>query len=163
MDMSYKIAVASSDGIKIDRSFGAADFFDIYEVEETEYHLLERREYSSQKGLGQKDDAACVLTANSVKEQKDCGTGTGCGSPGRCGSGKGCGASSGSFPKVELVRDCRCIVCEKIGFQIQKQLEKMAITGFDVDCTVEDALEKITTYFQKTDHHQSLRGIRKEN
>ena len=144
--MGYKIAVASSDGIRIDRSFGAADFFDIYEVEETEYRLLERREYGAQES----------------REQNDCGAGTGCASSGSCGSGKGCGASSDSFPKVELIRDCRCIVCEKIGFQIQKQLEKMAITAFDIDCTVEEALEKITAYFQKTDHHQSLRGIRKE-
>ena len=160
--MDYKIAVASSDGIRIDRSFGAADFFDIYEVEGTEYHLLARREISLPEAQKQTDDTARAVTANFRKEQKDCGTGTDCGSSESCGSGKGCGVSSGSFPKVELVRDCRCIVCAKIGFQIQKQLERMAITAFDIDCTVEEALEKITTYLQKTDHHQSLRGIRKE-
>jgi hypothetical protein len=42
---------------------------------------------------------------------------------------------------------------------VQKQFEKLAITGFDVDCTVEEALQKITAYLDKIDKHQSLRGI----
>lgn len=42
----------------------------------------------------------------------------------------------GTFPKVQLLSDCRCIVCKKIGFNIQKQLEKLAlikITKLDIE------------------------------
>lgn len=42
---TYKVAVASSDGIVVNRHFGRADTFYIYEVaEEDEYRLLETRE-----------------------------------------------------------------------------------------------------------------------
>lgn len=113
--MAYKIAVASSDGVNIDRSFGASDAFDIYEAEGTEYHLVEKREYTSQEVSGQKDadGAGRVLTESSVENKEDCGGGMGCSSSGGCGSGRGCATSSGTFPKVQLIRDCRCIVCEK--------------------------------------------------
>ena len=47
-------------------------------------------------------------------------------------------------------------------FNITKQLEKLAITGFDVDCTIEEALKKITYYLEKVDGHQSLRGFAKQ-
>ena len=76
-----------------------------------------------------------------------------------CGNGRGC--SGAVFPKVEIISDCRCVVCKKIGYKVQKQLEKLAIISFDIDCTVEEALNKITVYIQKTDTHRSLRGIAK--
>ena len=37
-----------------------------------------------------------------------------------------------------------------------KQLEKKAISSFDVDCPVQEALEKITKYFHSVDNHVSL-------
>ncbi|MBD5543349.1 MAG: hypothetical protein HDR01_03650 [Lachnospiraceae bacterium] len=149
--MAYKIAVASSDGVNIDTSFGAANVFDIYEAEGKEYHLAEKREYTFPEGEApEKADAA---------NNGDCGSGNGCGTSGGCGTGNGCGSSGGTFPKVQLIGDCRCVICKKIGFQITRQLEKLAITGFDVDCTVEEALTKITVYLEKIDNHQSLRGI----
>jgi predicted Fe-Mo cluster-binding NifX family protein len=46
--MSYKIAVATSDGIMVDLPFGAADSFKIYEVDDNkEYYVSEIREYVS--------------------------------------------------------------------------------------------------------------------
>ena len=156
--MSYKIAIASLDGVNIDLSFGAARFFDIYEVEQGVYRLIEKRNYSIP------NDSVSELTKAS-KTQGDCGdnsdsctTGRGC----NRSLGGGCGGSGASSLKVDQLLDCRCIVCNKIGFNITKQLEKKAIVGFDVDCTVDEALKKITNYFDKLDSHQSLRGLARE-
>lgn len=152
--MAYKIAVASSDGIHIDLSFGAAPSFAIYEVEKHTFSLAEKREYILPENVpaGENGDAA-------PKSDAGCGEENHCGNGGGCGAGGGCQNAGGTLPKVELIRDCRCIICKKIGFNVQKQLEKLAITSFDVDCTVEEALIKITTYLEKIDNHQSLRGI----
>jgi hypothetical protein len=151
--MAYKIAVASKDGTKVDLSFGEVFLFYIYEAEGTNYKLYEKRKYELPVGAGPQ-------TANSP-EKRGCGSAGGCGAAKEsvCGNGGGCGSAGGTFPKVELIRDCRCVICKKIGFQVQKQFEKLAITGFDVDCTVEEALQKITAYLDKIDKHQSLRGI----
>lgn len=147
--MAYKIAIASGDGVNIDLSFGSAYAFDIYEVEGKEYRLAEKREYVLPEGAApEKPDNA-----------ESCGNDTGCGTSSGCGTGGGCGSTGGTFPKVQLISDCRCVICKKIGFNIQKQLEKLAITSFDVDCTVNEALTKITAYLEKIDKHQSLRGI----
>jgi hypothetical protein len=147
--MAYKIAIASQDGVNVDLSFGSALAFDIYEVEGTAYKFLEKREYELPEGAApQKADAV-----------GDCGSGEGCGSGGGCGTGGGCGSGGGVFPKVELIKDCRCVICKKVGFNVQKQFEKLAITSFDVDCTIAEALDKITSYLDKVDNHQSLRGI----
>lgn len=160
--MSYKIAVASSDGKKIDETFGSAKGFTIYEVTDGEYSRLEERslkntaagenETAAQDTAKEESEAGISLTVTG-----DCGTVEGCGSGsgGGCGSGAGCGG--GISAKVELISDCRCIVCKKIGFNIQKQLEKKAISAFDVDCSVEEALSKISYYFSRIDNHQSLR------
>lgn len=137
--MSYKIAVASSDGKNVDVSFGGAEQFLIYEVEEEKsYHLLEVRDWKPESMDGLTPDCKGV----------DCR-----------GEGNGCGGAGSNIPKLSLVEDCRCLICKKIGFQVCKQLEKKAITAFDIDCDVEEALSKITLYFDRVDHHRTLRGI----
>jgi hypothetical protein len=158
--MSYKIAVASGDGVNIDLSFGAACAFDIYEAEGTTYRLSETRQYVS-PGENETDDtgrrdSAAQEKAGCAPESGQCGS---CGSSSGCKPGGGCGGGGEASAKVKLISDCRCVICKKIGFPIQKQLEKLAITGFDVDCPVEEALTKITAYLDKIDNHQSLRGI----
>ncbi len=139
--MTYKIAVASSDGVNIDLSFGAAGHFDIYSVDKTEYRLTEKRTAPTKEES--KAENICG------DEKRECNS--------SCSNNKSCGADGKSFPKVEMLSDCRCIICKKIGFNITKQLEKKAITSFDVDCTVEEALKKVTDYFNKIDNHISLR------
>lgn len=152
--MPYKIAIASSDGIHIDETFGSAKEFLIYEVTDEKYVKAEVRAVEEANSGANK-------AAQPQKEaalQEKCGNTGGCGKSG-CNSGSGGGCSGGGevSGKVELVSDCRSIVCKKIGFHIQKQLERKAITSFDVDCTVEEALQKITAYFYKVDTHQSFR------
>ena len=140
--MSYKIAVASTDGKNIDVSFGGASGFLIYEVcEDKQYHLIETRQWKEHDGLSD----ACQPSS--------------CGQGGGCGSGGGCGGGGAEIPKLVLVEDCRCILCRKIGFQVRKQLEKKAITAFDIEYDITGALDKIITYFDRVDNHQTLRGI----
>ena len=71
------------------------------------------------------------------------------------GQGGGCG-SGGPSARVEQLADVRAVVAAKIGFNVTKQLEKKAISSFDVECTVNEALEKITKYFYSVDNHVSL-------
>lgn len=152
--MPYKIAVASSDGIHIDETFSSAKEFLIYEVTDETYVKSEVRTVEEVRNAA---DEAAQSQKESVL-QETCGNIGGCGKGGcKSGAGGGCSGSGEVSGKVEIVSDCRSIVCKKIGFHIQKQLERKAITSFDVDCTVEEALQKITAYFYKVDTHQSFR------
>ena len=132
--MAYKIAVASSDGVNVDLHFGAAAEFLIYNVnDEGSFELLEKRKIEE-------------------KAAENCGTkncGSGCGN----GNGGGCGGAGGPSARVEQICDVRAVVAAKIGFNVTKALEKKAISGFDVECPVQDALEKITKYFYSVDNH----------
>lgn len=158
--MPYKIAVASSDGIHIDEAFGSAKEFLIYEVTDETYVKSEVRAVEEVRNAA--DEVSQPQKEAALQE--NCGNTGGCGKGG-CSSQAGGGCSGGGevSEKVELVSDCRSIVCKKIGFHIQKQLERKAITSFDVDCTVEEALQKITAYFYKVDTHQSFRRASAEN
>lgn len=146
--MSYKIAVASSDGLQIDETFGAAKSFIIFEVADGVYRKLEERVFHEE---GTDNDRISVVAG--CNSSDSCKTGGGCDS----GTGGGCGGAGEASEKVKLISDCRCVVCKKIGFHIQKQLERKAISAFDVTCPVEEALEKISHYFSRMDNHESLR------
>ncbi|MCR5253821.1 MAG: hypothetical protein K6C98_08925 [Treponema sp.] len=136
--MAYKIAVASSDGVNVDLHFGAAESFLIFAVsDEGTFELEEKREYKE------------VPEAQTVDCAEKAGCKSGCGN----GNGNGCGGGSG---KVEVIGDVRAVVAAKIGFNVTKQLERKAIASFDVECSVQEALEKITKYFYSVDNHISL-------
>lgn len=143
--MAYKIALASSDEIHIDETFGSAKRFHIFEIKDGKYRKVEER-----------------LTEENHETLK-CDVSDGCHKAAcHSGVGSGCNENGENSQKVELIADCRCVICKKIGFQIQKQLERKAITAFDVSCMVHQALEKISFYYDKIDQRQSLRGIRRE-
>ncbi len=149
--MSYKIAVASSDGKQIDETFGAAKKFIIYEVTEGLYKKLEERFFHEEK------TEQVILDNGKGNLEEKCGDGNACENSNGC-QRRGCAGAKEASAKVEFISDCRCIVCRKIGFHIQKQLERKAISAFDVSCPVEEALEKITYYFNRIDNHESLRA-----
>lgn len=169
--MSYKIAVATSDGVNIDETFGLAKSFIIYEVTDGKAVRLEERVFNSesedkipiQEASHEKEQTAkinesgeCFKAAEGCISQESREKNGECGSLKNCGSGGGCGGGNVSA-KVELISDCRCVVCKKIGFHIQKQLERKAVSAFDVGCSVEEALSKISYYFSRVDNHKSLR------
>lgn len=153
--MSYKIAVASSDGKQVDESFGAAKRFIIYEVADGKYNFLEERIFQQEEsGKDTESPTEKCATSDSCEIEGSCNNQTAdCGS----GAGGGCGGAGEGTAKVELISDCRCIVCQKIGFRIQKQLERKAISAFDVSVPVDEALAKIAYYFERMDNHESLR------
>ncbi|MBQ9608397.1 MAG: hypothetical protein IJV15_03015 [Lachnospiraceae bacterium] len=165
--MSYKIAVATSDEINVDETFGQAKRFIIYEAEGRSYKKLEERivEDDNQDAVqdisdvGRGELAGCNPEAVGCDVNSGCSTeAVGCGSGNGCGSGSGCAGGGANHAKLSLVLDCRALVCKKIGFSVQKQLEKKAISSFDVTCTVEEALDKITFYYDRMDNHRSLRN-----
>ena len=143
--MAYKIAIASSDEINIDLTFGEAKCFLIIDViDDGTYYISESRN-------------ADEVESHSTISNECTG---GCGNAnGGCSSSGGCCGGGAESIKVNTVLDCRCIICKKIGFNARKQLEKKAITSFDVECDIDIALKKIITYFSKVDNHQSLRGF----
>ena len=153
--MSYLIAVATSDGVNIDLTFGAAGAFHVYEVEGTTFSLKEVRDVPVQEA-GEVGDSAGGTCGSGCPDGPSVDA-PGSGRRAGCGEGGGGCGGGGHSAKVDIISDCRSIVCKKIGFQAQKQLEKKAIASFDVDCTVEEALTRISGYFSKIDNHISLR------
>lgn len=146
--MSYRIAIASSDNENVNISFGEAEAFLIYEVDDNRVpHLIEERKWDG---------------VELTQAAKQCFGAEGCKSVGGCGGAVGCGAGDGNIPKLELISDCRCLVCKKIGFRVEKQLEKKAIVAFDIEYPIQDVLKNIIFYFDKVDNHQSLRNFRSE-
>ena len=158
--MSYKIAIASTDGIHIDKSFKEAEKFYIYQVEKDgTYQVDEVRTFQLESETAAKSESVLPDAGEGILEER-------CASSENCGAGRGCGAGTGcggeDSPKLLLIEDCRCLICTKTGFGIQKKLERKAISAFEIDCDIEGALGKITEYFYKVDNHQSLRGIAKQ-
>ena len=140
--LAYKIAIGSSDGNRVDLKFGEVTKFLIYEVD-NDVILKEERAFIPEE----KKQAKTSSCSSSSCDTKSCG-----------GNGGGCGGPSDVSSKVDLISDCRAVVCKKIGFQAQKQFEKKAISVFDVECEVKEALDKITFYYKRIDNHESLRG-----
>ena len=138
--MTYKIAVASSDGIQVNETFGSTAGFLVYTIMEDKISTPEERVYVSES-----ESMSCTPS-------NSCGNGNGCGN-----GVQNCGGNAGIAAKIALVGDCRCVVCRKIGFQVQKQLERKAISYFDVSCSITEALDKIIAYYRRVDRCQSLR------
>ena len=130
--MGIKVAIATSDGLNIDLHFGQAKSFLLYEFKDGKFELSEKREVPADAATG---DFECP------------DVGGGCG-----GSGGGCGggAASGPLaPAVELLLDCRAVVAAQIGQGMRRQLERNAISVFDIEIPVEDALKKLAAYYAK--------------
>lgn len=135
--MAYRIAVGSSDGTNVDLKFGEVEKFIIFAVEGVSCKLLEIRQVANTANPS--DEAGCASGA--------------CSSSG-CGSSGGCSRFLDVTGKVDLIDDCRCIVCKKIGFQAQKQLERKAISVFDIEGDIGEILGKIAAYYDKLDNRR---------
>ena len=170
--MSYKVAIASTDGINVDAHFGGASSFLIYEVnadgsyENKEVRIVpgSNRDISSDSIIPSKEiENSCVSSSNCLSNS-DCSPNSNCGSNdgNKSASGGGCGGHSDSKidANVLLITDCRCLLCNKVGAGAERQLGRKAITAFQVDYKIEDALAKIINYYTKIDNHISLRSAR---
>ncbi len=148
--MSIKVAIASSDGFNINLHFGQAKAFLIYELKDSKFELTEKRELPPQS------DTPVVSTGSTTSGY---GYGSGCGGAGfGCGSGGGCGGSGGGCgggasgplaPAVELLLDCRSVVAAQIGQGMRRQFERNAISVFDIELPIEEALNKLAAYYLK--------------
>lgn len=68
-ERAYKVAAASSDGIVVNRHFGRADTFYIYEVNETgEYGLCEKRTVEPICHGGNHDDNELCKNVDSLRD-----------------------------------------------------------------------------------------------
>lgn len=128
--MSIRIAVATSDGKNVDLHFGKAEKFQIYELQNGKFIFVEERK-----------------AASSEYEKRGKSSGKNCGGGGNCGQG-GCGGSGIESPNVALLFDCAGIVAAKFGQQIIRQFERKAVSIFDIECSVEFALEKLAAYYK---------------
>lgn len=146
--MSIKVAIASSDGLNIDLHFGQAKSFLIYELKGSKFELIEKREVPA---------GANESTSPEALSAQDFGGGCGGGGFG-CGSGGGCGGSGGGCgggtagplaPAVELLLDCRSVVAAQIGQGMGRQLQRKAISVFDIELLIEEALVKLAAYYTK--------------
>ena len=139
--MALKVAIASSDGLNIDLHFGQAKEFIIYEAQNGVFVQAERRTVPELPG---------AEASAATEEVLGGGCGSGCGS-GCGGGGGGCGggASGPLAPAVELLLDCRAVVAAQIGQNMGRQLQRNAISVFDIELPVSEALEKLAAYYKK--------------
>ncbi len=138
--MAVKVAIASSDGLNIDLHFGQTKEFIIYEAQNGAFVKTETRVLPP------------VVEPVEATSEGDCSPagGFGCGSG--CGGGGGCcggGAGGPASSAVELLSDCRSVVAAQFGQNIRRQFERKAISVFDIELPVSEALEKLAIYYKK--------------
>jgi predicted Fe-Mo cluster-binding NifX family protein len=140
--MSIKVAIATSDERNIDLHFGQASQFALYELRGDHFEFLENRK-APKTEVPQADEAASFSG----------GAGCGGGFCGGCGSGCGgsCGGGAGGpvSPVVESLLDCRAIVVAQIGQNVRRQFERNAVSVFDIELPIEEALAKLASYYLK--------------
>ncbi len=149
--MGYRIAVASSDGVNIDRGFKDTEKFIIYETDNEGGYF-----YVSERFMGAVTSPDGNATVSSAGCDGSSGMGC-CQGEDSVHPGTGCGGKNS--PKVLLVEDCRCVLSLNFGFGIQKKLSRMAISVFDVDGKIDTALRRLIEYYDRLDNHRSLRGM----
>ena len=134
--MSVKVAIATSDGLNIDLHFGQAREFLIYEAQNGVFVQTERRKVPDLP----------VSDQDSSNPSGGFGCGSGCGG----GGGGCCGGGGGPLsPVVELLSDCRAVVAAQFGHKIGRQFERKAISVFDIELPINQALEKLSVYYKK--------------
>ena len=141
--MSIKVAIASSDGLNIDLHFGQAAQFHIYELCGDHFEFLETRDVPK---AAQTEDDSSAFAGGCGGGGFGCGRGAGC-----SGSGGGCGGGAGGplAPAVELLLDCRSVVAAQIGQGMGRQFQRNAISVFDIELPISEALEKLAAYYLK--------------
>ena len=140
--MSIKVALASSDKTNIDLHFGQATQFEIYELRGDHFEFLETR--NAPKSEATSEDTPAYSGG--------CGSGFGGGCGSGCGGfGGGCGGGgSGQVsPTVQLLLDCRSVVAAQIGQNVRRQFERNAVSVFDIELPIEEALQKLAAYYLK--------------
>jgi len=136
--MGYNIAVASTDGVNIDKHFGASNSFFIIKVndDETYENLGERLVEKNQKSNG---------NCSSYLSKHSCGN-----------------INPKIQRKIETISDCRCLLCSRCGPGSEKQLGKNNISVFGINMKLDETLKTIIRYYKRSDEHKSLKGVKRQ-
>lgn len=129
--MSYKIAVATSDGQAVDLSFGECEKFQIYEV-------------NAQGDCTAVETRICQNDLKGAGGRTDRKTAAGCGCQ---GGGNACTTMHGA--KVERLSDCRCILCIRAGEKVKKLFDAKAVTLFEIKGDIPALMKKIIIYYAR--------------
>ncbi len=122
---TYKIAIASEDGIAITLHFGKALKFYVYTYSDDQELLdVEVRDVSGAFGEDEKEDDANF-------EVRGCHAGGGC---------------MGRTRTISMLSDCKCVVAGRIGEKVARNLEKNHITPFEVIADIDYVLDKLNKY-----------------
>ncbi|QNU68610.1 hydrogenase [Ruminiclostridium herbifermentans] len=161
--MSYKIAIASTDGIHVNAHFRSSLIFYIVEVNDDGSYFFKEERIVPSLAVDQVSDDKLSSCGNKevFSENNSCGSNSNCGS-GSCSNLhiNGCGGGHSDEQieqRVSLISDCRCLLCKKIGPSAERQLARKAITTFQIDNKIDFLLAKIIDYYTKVDNHISLR------
>lgn len=139
--MSFKIAVATSDGKNIDTAFASAKKFLILEVESDGKYVEE----------GYRGNPNIALTAPS-----SAGT---CGASSCDGCGGGCGGSSYS---VEFLWDCHYVLATSFGHKEAKLLNRIFIDALEVSLPIDKAVVKVALYDNRVTNNGANKGYRED-
>ncbi|BAH05513.1 NifB/NifX family molybdenum-iron cluster-binding protein [Clostridium kluyveri] len=136
--MGYNIAVASTDGVNIDKHFGASNSFFIIKVNDD----------GTYENLGER------LVEKNQRNSVNCSL---------CSSKHSCGNINPKIQrKIEAISDCRCLLCSRCGPSSEKQLGKNNISVFGINMKLDEALKTIIRYYKRSDEHKLLKGIKKQ-
>lgn len=134
------VAVASSDGAAIDIEFGRAGRFFIYRIVGggvPSAELVETR-WVAQADGGDPSAAAAVFAGS-------------CAGGAMPPGGEGCCRAGAPSPqlkaRLDVLRDCACVLCAHAGPRAQKLLEQHAIALFDIQMPVDQALSKVAAWY----------------
>lgn len=120
--MSYKIAIASSDGINIDQHFGEISSLLVFDVNENDgsFSLDCKRDVPFPKDEG----AECEES--------------------------GCSCGKGFTDRItQTVKDCQYFLVAKIGNRPHRFLQENNVNCIEAPFPIEDAVKKLNGYFVK--------------
>jgi hypothetical protein len=134
--MDYLLAIAADDKNLQLKNFNETECFYILKVQGGKVETIGKRSVNS---------ASCE-----IQEERCSGSGRGC-SLGTNGKGK-----RDTSLRIQLISDCRGVLCREISSFAKRQLSRKAISFFDVNKDGKEALEKIIVYFEKIDYHEHM-------
>ncbi|WP_238915557.1 dinitrogenase iron-molybdenum cofactor biosynthesis protein [Clostridium sp. YIM B02555] len=162
--MSIKVAVGSSNGIRIDQHFGSGDKFYIFELlSDGSSKFIETIEIKDDDIAKEKEKMKLEvldtdIISSGCSSNASSGCGAGCSSEGGCDSGSGDGCRSGSgghdnsdlIAKINLLSPYNAVLVSRIGNKAEKLLTFSGLQVFENDGLIEKALSRLTIYFKRT-------------
>ena len=140
--MSFRIAVATSDGKNIDTAFATAKKFLILEVESDGKYVEEG--YRGNPNLA-------LAVPNSAGS---------CGASSCGGCGGGCGG--GSSYSVEFLWDCHYVLATSFGHKEAKLLNRIFIDALEVSLPIDKAVVKVALYDNRVTNNGANKAYRED-